>query len=250
MSGKKAFYAIGVAIFIAVYAGLFYNQAGLRPMLIVCGSMAGGMVLWLKTTFRTPVDPSRLLPVYLLTLSLSLFFLHITEEFITDFSGSINTIFGSNWTLSDFSLLIVLLGPVIWISGAVGLYYRNPVGYYLAWFVFFGMLIGEPTHYLVFPIVQGGGYTYFSGMWTALRLWISPLLLLVKIRNVLKGKAHSINKPLPAIHFLTLQKRTALYTEPSFACAAVSYSTFSRKLIVRSCFGLPNTSSGVPSSTM
>lgn len=200
MSGKKAFYAIGVAIFIAVYAGLFYNQAGLRPMLIVCGSMAGGMVLWLKTTFRTPVDPSRLLPVYLLTLSL--FFLHITEEFITDFSGSINTIFGSNWTLSDFSLLIVLLGPVIWISGAVGLYYRNPVGYYLAWFVFFGMLIGEPTHYLIFPIVQGGGYTYFSGMWTALFPMIPAVygicLTLYEVKRTRANGTAPLDKPSPS----------------------------------------------------
>ena len=183
MSGKKAFYAIGVAIFIAVYAGLFYNQAGLRPMLIVCGSMAGGMVLWLKTTFRTPVDPSRLLPVYLLTLSL--FFLHITEEFIT-----------------DFSLLIVLLGPVIWISGAVGLYYRNPVGYYLAWFVFFGMLIGEPTHYLVFPIVQGGGYTYFSGMWTALFPMIPAVygicLTLYEVKRTRANGTAPLDKPSPS----------------------------------------------------
>ncbi|OWA35281.1 hypothetical protein B9G55_11510 [Saccharibacillus sp. O16] len=162
-------YIAGVTIFIAVYATLFTSQAGLRPMLIVCGSMVGGLVLWIKTTFRTQIDTSRLLPVYLLTLAL--FFLHITEEFMTDFPGGINTVFGSNWTMPDFALLIALLGPIIWIGGAVGLYYRNPIGYYLAWFVFFGMLIGEPTHYLIFPVVQstnGLGYTYFSGMWTAL----------------------------------------------------------------------------------
>lgn len=169
MIDTKKRYVVGIALFIAAYAVLFASQAGLRPMLIVCGSMVGGLVLWLKTTFSTRIDTSRLLPVYLLTLSL--FFLHITEEFITDFPGGINSVFGSVWTMRDFALLIALLGPVIWIAGAVGLYYRNPIGYYLAWFVFFGMLIGEPTHYLVFPVVQssqGVGYAYFSGMWTAL----------------------------------------------------------------------------------
>lgn len=168
-TASRKMYIAGIALFIAVYAVLFASQAGLRPMLIVCGSMVGGLVLWLKTTFRTPVETSRLLPVYLLTLSL--FFLHIAEEFITDFPDGINTVFGSVWTMRDFALLIALLGPAVWIGGAIGLYYRNPIGYYLAWFVFFGMLIGEPTHYLVFPVVQsaqGGGYAYFSGMWTAL----------------------------------------------------------------------------------
>lgn len=36
----------------------------------------------------------------------------------------------------------------------------------------------------------------------------------------------------------------------SSAGCSFSYNTFSKKLIVRSCFGVSNTSCGVPSSTM
>lgn len=166
MKRSNYLYATGVAIFITIYASVFYSQAGFRPTLIVCGSMVGGMVIWLKTTFKTHIETKKIIPIYLFTLTL--FFLHITEEFVTNFPGGINSIFHTNWTLSNFAILIALLGPIIWVFGAIALYYKNPIGYYLTWFVFFGMLVGEPTHYLIFPLIQPGGYNYFSGMWTAL----------------------------------------------------------------------------------
>lgn len=166
MKRSNYLYVVGVVLFIAIYASVFYSQAGLRATFIVCGSMAGGMVLWLKTTFKTPIETKRILPVYLLTLTL--FFIHITEEFITDFPGGMNSIFHTGWAFTDFTILIALVGPIIWIFGAIALYYKNPIGYYLTWFIFFGMLIGEPTHYLVFPLFQAGRYSYFPGMWTSL----------------------------------------------------------------------------------
>lgn len=162
----KPYHAIAVLLFIFTYAVVFFNQAGPRPTLIVCGSMFGGFILWLRTTYKIRINYTKVIPIYLMTLVL--FFIHITEEFITDFPGEINSIFNSSWSLGDFVILIALLGPIIWTSGILGLLYKHPFGQYLTWFVFFGMLIGEPTHYLVFPMVQSGGYNYFSGMWTAL----------------------------------------------------------------------------------
>lgn len=169
--GKNKRIWLGVVIlFIAVYAVTFFRQAGPAPTVIVCGSMVGGMVLWLKTTFNVSISPHKLIPAYLLTLAL--FFMHITEECLTDFPGSINGLFGTEWGYSEFILLIALIGPIIWVLGAIALFYKHPIGYYLAWFIFFGMLIGEPVHYLVFPVIQGIktglGYGYFSAMWTAL----------------------------------------------------------------------------------
>ena len=38
----------------------------------------------------------------------------------------------------------------------------------MAWFIFVGMFAGEPTHLLVFPVLEGGRYHYFPGAWTAL----------------------------------------------------------------------------------
>lgn len=96
----KPYHALAVLLFIVVYAVIFYNQSGLRPTLIVCGSMMVGFVLWMKTTFRTPIDSEKVIPIYLMTLTL--FFVYIAEEFITDFPGAINSVFGSSWTMGNF----------------------------------------------------------------------------------------------------------------------------------------------------
>lgn len=48
-----------------------------------------------------------------------------------------------------------------------------------------GMILGEPTHLLVFPIVRmvqkGVGYEYFSGMYTALFPMVPAILALTVI---------------------------------------------------------------------
>ncbi|MEI6286141.1 MAG: hypothetical protein WCP79_06515 [Bacillota bacterium] len=155
-----------VLIFIACFATAMYDQAGLRPTLIVCGSMLGGMVIWIKTTFKKPLYSRELMLAYLWTLAI--FFFHITEEYLTNFPGRIDGIFNTQWTLDQFAVLIVFVGPVFWILGAVLYYYHHPLGDYLVWFIFFGMIVGEPTHYLVFPLLEGGRFHYFPAMWTAL----------------------------------------------------------------------------------
>ena len=53
-------------------------------------------------------------------------------------------------------------------ADALGISKRHPLGNYIAWFFFVGMMIGEPTHMLVFPLMEGGRYHYFPGMWTSL----------------------------------------------------------------------------------
>ena len=48
-----------------------------------------------------------------------------------------------------------------------------------------GMILGEPAHLLVFPVVTmfqtGGSYSYFSGMYTALFAMIPAILMLAEI---------------------------------------------------------------------
>ncbi len=143
----------------ATYATVLYRQAGPVPVGIVCGAMAAGFVVWLRTTAHRPADPAVVLPPYLLALGLCL--LHVLEEFRFDFAGRISAAAHVHWPEHDFTLLI-------WIAGAIGLYRRHPLGNYLAWFMFVGMILGEPVHLLVFPFLEGGRYHYFPGMWSAL----------------------------------------------------------------------------------
>jgi len=159
-------WAAVVAAFIAAYATVVYRQAGPLVVGIVCGAMVVGFLAWLGTTARRPADPAVALPPYLLTLAL--FLLHVLEEHEFDFAGRIAHAAHVSWSRHDFLLVIVLVGPALWIVGAVGLRRRHPLGNYLAWFIFAGMILGEPAHLLVFPLLEGGRYHYFPGMWTAL----------------------------------------------------------------------------------
>lgn len=155
-----------VAIFIPTYATLLYLQAGLMVVGIVCGAMVAGFVVWLRTTVRRPPRPAAILPAYL--LALALFLLHVLEEYAFDFAGRIAAAAHVQWTEAQFVEVIVLLGPAIWIAGAIGIYKRHPLGNYIAWFFFVGMIVGEPTHLVIFPFLEGGRYHYFPGMWSAL----------------------------------------------------------------------------------
>jgi hypothetical protein len=115
---------------------------------------------------RHPTDPRKILPIYLLTIFM--LYVHIGEEYWTGFGPRLGAATGSGWSESEFVALFVFYLPAFWILGALGLYYRHPLGNFMAWFIFFGMFLGEPTHLLVFPNLEAGRYHYFPGMWTAL----------------------------------------------------------------------------------
>lgn len=155
-----------VAVFIPTYATILYLQAGTMVVGIVCGAMAAGFVVWLRTTVRRPPPATAILPAYL--IALALFLVHVLEEYAFNFAGRIASAAHVHWSDVQFIEVIVLFGPAIWIAGAIGIYRRHPLGNYVAWFFFLGMIIGEPTHMLAFPFMEGGRYHYFPGMWTAL----------------------------------------------------------------------------------
>jgi hypothetical protein len=155
-----------VAVFIPTYATVLYLQAGPMVVGIVCGAMLGGFIVWIRTTLRRPPAPGTILPAYL--LGLALFLLHVLEEYAFDFAPRIAAAAHVRWTEPEFVAVIVLFGPAIWIAGTIGIYRRHPLGNYIAWFFFIGMILGEPAHMLVFPFLEGGRYHYFPGMWTAL----------------------------------------------------------------------------------
>lgn len=153
------------------FSGHLFHTAGVMPTLIIglC-AFGAGIVFWLLTSFRHPTDPSLLLPPYLFTAALLM--LHIIEEYAFDFAGRVARITDGDWTNEQFLFTIGYAFPVLWIYGAYAIVRRNPMGGYISSFIFVGMLLGEPTHYLIFPLreasLHGGGYDYFPGMWTAL----------------------------------------------------------------------------------
>jgi len=168
---------------VAIYAVSLYAQGGLIPMGVVVGSMIGGLLGWRKTTARYPAHPYTVLPLYLLLLCL--FYIHIGEEAITHFNQGITSLSGKPWSDTDYTFLIALIGPVVWIFSAWSLWLRQPFGNFILWFMIVAMILGEPAHFLIFPVVAmnkfGIGYQYFSGMYTALFPMIPAILALVAI---------------------------------------------------------------------
>lgn len=180
---QRRLWAVLFLALAAVYGVTLYSQAGLLPVGIIVGSMMGGMVGWWKTTSRHPADPARIVPLYLLMMGL--FYIHVGEESLTGFNSAIAVLTGETWPEHEFLLLIALAGPVVWFFAAWSVWKQQAIGNYILWFMLVGMILGEPTHLLVFPVVvmvkSGGGYDYFSGMYTALFPMIPAVLALVEI---------------------------------------------------------------------
>lgn len=166
MNTKQTLYLALVLTFIGTFAVSLVPTAGVMPAIILTGSMLGGMVGWYFTSLKYPTDPRKIVPVYLLTAAL--LYLHIWEEYLYGFGPRIGALTGTGWSESEFLVQFAFYLPAFWVLGTIGLYYRHPLGNFIAWFVFIGMFLGEPTHLLVFPNLEGGRYHYFPGMWTAL----------------------------------------------------------------------------------
>jgi len=166
-----------------IYGVMLFTEAGLLPVGVIVGSMVGGIMAWRRTTAHAPADPVKLLPLYLLMLGL--FYFHVAEETLTGFNHAIAAITGTPWDTPEFTYFIVLIGPAIWVAGGISLWLRQPFGNFILWFMIIGMILGEPTHLVVFPVIAmfkyGIGYSYFSGMFTALFPMIPAILAAVAI---------------------------------------------------------------------
>jgi hypothetical protein len=186
---QRNLWTVLIVALVVVYGASLWQQAGLLPLGVIVGSMMGGLVGWRKTTSRVPADPAYHVPLFLLMLAL--FYLHVGEEGLTGFNRAVASISGHEWRDGPFTLLIGLLGPTVWVFGAWSLWKRQPFGNFIYWFMVVGMIIGEPTHLLVFPVMKmwqtGGGYGYFSGMYTALFPMVPALIALPHI--ILRDRA-------------------------------------------------------------
>lgn len=158
-----------------VYALLFVVVAFAIEYAVV-GSVAfslvplfiGGFVLWWLTTRRTPVDPHKIIIPYLLTVIA--FIAHVCEEYVAEIGGFANVLASTplaHITLQSMLKFAATLAPILWLTGAIMLLRRWPVGYFVANTFLFGMMFIEPTHFLA-PFLQDGTFHYVGGMRTAL----------------------------------------------------------------------------------
>src|SRR5882762_1085049 len=63
---------------VAIYAVALLRQAGPLPVIVIVGSMLGGLMGWRLTTAKRPADPAWAAPLFLMLLAL--FYIHVGEE--------------------------------------------------------------------------------------------------------------------------------------------------------------------------
>ena len=174
-----------VIVFIVLVAIAALNLIGKLPALIFSIATIGGFFLWLATTYKTPIDPYKVIIPYL--LSIIFFMIHVYEEYLTDFEVALTDITGLHVLERNFLTVAAFVGPIIWLTGAILLLKRTQLGYYFLSFFFVAMTIAELSHF-VFPFLEDGTFHYVSGMYTA-ALPLIPAgyglyIVLKEIRNI------------------------------------------------------------------
>lgn len=153
-----------VLVFIAGFVGMALVLLGQIPAVIFAVASVGGFLLWLATTYRTPIDTQKVIVPYLLTILL--FIVHVYEEYLTDFEVAMTDITGFHMLERNFLTVAAFFAPILWITGAILLIKKTHIGYYFLSFFFVAMTIAELSHY-IFPFLEDGTFHYVSGMYTA-----------------------------------------------------------------------------------
>lgn len=149
--------------FIVGLASIGYLIVGF-PALLLSGAFIGGLVLWLTTTYQTPIPASKVIVPYLVTVLV--FLIHVYEEYLSHIEASLSAMSGFTVSQMNFITIAAFAAPLIWISGAVMMLRGWQFGYFFASTFLFGMMFGEFSHFL-FPFLEDGSFHYAAGMYTA-----------------------------------------------------------------------------------
>ncbi len=150
--------------FIVLIVVLAFFLMGILPAIVFTVAFGGGFILWVFTTYKTPVNPHNVIIPYL--FAILLFIVHVYEEYITDFEGLVTDITGFHVLEKNFLTIAAFLAPIIWIGGAILLLKKIQFGYYALSAFFVAMTIAELSHF-IFPFMEDGTFHYASGMYTA-----------------------------------------------------------------------------------
>src|SRR5215510_1787689 len=160
---------VSAVVFIAALALGGYFAIGFAAVLFSV-AFVGGLILWLATTYRTPINPQPIIVPYLLTVIM--FIVHVSEEFAAHVETYMSRLSGLQVTQTQFLVIAAFSGPIVWLLGAVMMLKRWPFGYFFASVLLFGMMFSELSHF-VSPFMEDGAFHYSPGMYTAILPLIS-----------------------------------------------------------------------------
>jgi hypothetical protein len=181
---------------VAVAATVGYVLIGAVAAVVFAVAFGGGIVLWLATTYRTQVDPLKLIIPYLVTVIF--FIVHVYEEYITDFEAAMTDVTGLHVLEKNFLTATAFTAPILWLTGAILLLKRTHAGYYFLSVLYVNMIVAELAHF-VFPFMEDGTFHYVSGMYTAaLPLLPASYGLYITLREIRRTRSRPPLQAAPA----------------------------------------------------
>lgn len=133
----------------------------------------GGLILWMLTTHRTPIEPQPVIVSYLITVIA--FIVHVSEEYVAHVENHLAVLSGLPVTQTNFLAIAAFAAPIVWLLGAVLVLKRWAFGWFLASTFLFGMMFAELSHF-VSPFMDDSPSYYSPGMYTAILPIVSAWL--------------------------------------------------------------------------
>ena len=117
-----------VVVFIVVFISIAYFNLGKVPAVVFSVATIGGFILWIFTTYRTPIDTQNVIIPYL--FAVVLFIVHVYEEYIMDFEVAMTDIFGFHVAEQSFLTIAAFTAPAMWVIGAILIIKKTHIGFY------------------------------------------------------------------------------------------------------------------------
>ncbi len=182
-SPRRFIAPIGVATMMTV---LIYSGSlvlGTATMAIIGGSAVLAYFVWLATGWQRPIDPKLITVPYIVLIAMEL--LHMAEEQLTDFPGSLARIFPIPHSFDLLSHAVLLMGLVniLALLAAVGIRSTNTVvrqvAAFVVWFYVIGPGMVNAVAHVTFPFLAHSWY--FSGLVTVAFPTVAGLVTLFRL---------------------------------------------------------------------
>jgi uncharacterized protein with HXXEE motif len=136
-------------------------------------AMVVAFFCYLRTSYREMPKVERVLPVYLVALSIQ--FLHFTEEYVYGFHQRVaETMAGMPPFNIDVFVAFNMIAYCLFLLAGLGMYKGMKSPMIIVWF-FAIALLGNAIWHLLLTLRVGG---YFPGLYTSFAYWIlGPILL-------------------------------------------------------------------------
>ncbi len=169
---------IGIVIFFLVHP---VQKFFFVPAMIVA------LVCYFLTSYREMPKPERVLPLYMLALSIQ--FLHFTEEYVYGFHLKVGELMtGMPPFKTNTFVAFNMIAYCLFLLAGLGMYKEMKFPMIVVWFFVIAGVLGNAVLHPLLAVRVGG---YFPGLFTSFAYWILGPILFMRLWQVRKEKRGS-----------------------------------------------------------